>query len=246
MNSYSDKGDQILNAIDSTKNFTNWMYGIISPYLRGDILEVGSGVGTYSGKLTQDNRFSRSSITLSDIDNRYVEKLAREYDGFPNVDVCKIDITNGEKVRSFESRFDSIFALNVLEHVERDGLALKNLHMMLNEDGNLVLILPNYKWLFNSLDKAVNHFRRYNKRDISEKIQNTDFEIVELKYFNSVGVMGWFLNGNILKKDVIDEQAGISLILYDKIIPIWKYFEELIFSKILGLSLLVVLKKVNI
>ncbi len=243
MQKYSHKGDQILKSLDSANNFTNWMYEVVSKRLKGDILEVGSGFGTYSQKLVADKRFENSKFTLSDIDSGYVKSLRHKYKDNKNVQVVELDIESKKQKSNFEESYDSIFALNVFEHIGDDNNALRNAYSLLKKDGYLVLILPNYKFLFNTLDKSVNHHRRYNKNEILEKLKQTKFKLVELSYFNSVGVIGWFLNGNILKKDEIDSNTGFLLKIYDAIIPYWKYIERLFIKKICGLSLFVVLRK---
>lgn len=236
--SYSLVGDQNLVVIDQTSNFTNWMYEEIKPYLGGNILEIGSGLGTYSKKVIRD--FPQSKIWLSDIDKDYLEKLKDQFCRLPHVYTRKIDLNNPHDFENFPKKFNSIFALNVLEHVSDDIAAIKQLSRLLSPNGKLIFLVPAHKILFNCIDEAVGHCRRYDKQEIVEKIAQTDFKIKKLFYFNFFAIFGWFINGNILKKPALNESA---MKFFDKLVPTFKIFERNFLRKISGISLIVILEK---
>ena len=48
---YSAEGDKTLENLHNASRFTDWMYAQVKPHLKGDILEIGSGIGTYSEKI---------------------------------------------------------------------------------------------------------------------------------------------------------------------------------------------------
>ena len=54
-------GHENLELMSASHRFNDWMYKEILPSLRGDILEIGSGIGTFSEKLIKD--FPHSSLT---------------------------------------------------------------------------------------------------------------------------------------------------------------------------------------
>lgn len=76
---------------DKGKDLSNWMYEQFKDHIRGDILEIGSGLGIYSEKLVHD--FPSSKIILSDISQEYVNSLKPR---FPNADVTLLDLNNEE------------------------------------------------------------------------------------------------------------------------------------------------------
>ena len=230
-------------------HFNNWIYKEIFPGLKGDILEVGSGIGTFSQKIIRD--VQHSHITLTDISLPYVKKLEERFsksnDGNNNninnnnsISICKLDLNckaDYEKI-GYE-KFDSIIAINVLEHVEDDIFALQQLYKMLKSEGILIILVPCHKFLYNVIDTNVGHFRRYTKKDLELKIRKTRFSIERMFYFNMLGIIGWYINGNIAKNPKINSSASK---LFDRIVPLLKYVEAMTGKKI-GLSIICYLKK---
>ncbi len=178
---YSEEGDKTLEIFSDVNNFNDWMYSEIRPFLSGDILEVGSGIGNFSCKVIQD--FPDRNIVLSDIDQNYVDLLKDKYES-ERVSSIKFDLGNSKDFEKIRNNFDSVFAVNVLEHVEEDIAALKNIHKILKIGGRFVILVPAHKFLFNPIDEAYGHFRRYTKTEILEKAEQARFKTIELHYFN--------------------------------------------------------------
>ncbi|MFH0906094.1 MAG: class I SAM-dependent methyltransferase [archaeon] len=235
---YSKQGDINLKILDKADNFTNWMYEQIKPYLQGNILEIGSGRGTYSNKIIRD--FKNNNIFLSDIDIKYVNKLKTKYKDNSNISVCKIDITSKKDLSKINGSVNSVFALNVLEHINNDVLAMNNIYDKLSKNGKFIILVPAHKFLYNCIDKKVGHYRRYTKKEMIEKIRKTKFKIKKIFYFNFLSVFAWYINGNIFKKEKINENA---MGFYNKLVPLMKLFEKNILRNSLGVSLIVVLEK---
>ena len=233
------EGHENLEIVAKSNNFNKWMYEEILPHLKGDILEVGSGQGLFSKWIIRD--FPQSRITLSEISPSYLHRLETELKG-NNVTVCKLDLN--EK-KDFENigyeKFDSIFALNVLEHIKNDEFAFEQLYHMLRPNGNLVILVPCHKFLYNVIDKSIGHYRRYTKKELGTKILNAGFRIEKIFGFNTLGIIGWYFNGNVNKNPKLNPKATE---LFDKIVPIEKHVEK-IFGKKIGLSVVAFAKKTS-
>ncbi len=80
-------GHENLEEISQSHRFNKWMYGEVLPGLYGDILEVGSGIGTFSEKLVND--FPNSCLTLTDVSDKYIENLKKKYQN----NICSIGST---------------------------------------------------------------------------------------------------------------------------------------------------------
>ena len=238
MRKYSLIGDQNLQLLSRSKNFTNWLYSEIKPYIKGKILEIGSGFGTYSDKITYD--FPQNNIFLSDINPKYLESLHQQYFDRPNIKIQKLNLASEIDFKKIKVKFDTISVINVLEHIEDDIQALHNLSLCLNKNRHLILLVPAYKFLFNCIDKEIGHFRRYEKQDIINLLSKTEFKLIKLFYFNAFSILGWYLNGNIFKKPVISKNA---LYFFDKLVPILKIVEKYVFRKSFGISMIVILQK---
>lgn len=235
MSEYS--GHENLETATKRKNFTKWVFDVVSPALKGNILEVGSGLGTFSEHIIQ--KFPESSITLSDVSPTYVKNLEEKF-GSSKVDAYKLDLNNSEDFRKIShKKFDSIIAINVLEHIEDDKMALQQLRDLLNVSGTLVILVPANKFLYNVIDKSIGHWRRYTKDELRTKVKGCGFGIDRMFSFNILGMVGWYVNGNICKNPVINKQASG---IFDKLVPAMRIIERLLGRRI-GLSIICFAKK---
>jgi SAM-dependent methyltransferase len=254
----SDKysGHSNLEITSQNRRFNNWLYKKISPGLKkvGNILEIGSGLGTYSEMIIQDmSTYSSSSssstlsfcsssshITITDISTTYLEKLQKSFSSSRNVSVSRLDLDcRADYDKIGYEKFDSIVALNVLEHVEKDEFALQQLYKMLKNEGMLIILVPCHKFLYNVIDKSVGHYRRYTKKELVYKIRKSHFTIERIFYFNMLGIAGWYLNGNLAKNAQINSAASK---IFDRLVPFSEFLERITRHKI-GLSLICYLKK---
>lgn len=233
-----DKAYQNLNVFEELDNFVGWMYSQIKPFLKGNILELGSGIGTYSKKIIDD--FPRSKIILSDIDRQYLEILQKRFKEEKNITIKKIGLEDPTDFRLDNLEINTVFAINVLEHIKDDIAALNNVYNVLERKGRFVFVVPTHKFLFNSLDQAVGHCRRYTKKTIIEKISKTPFTIRRIFYFNFLSMFVWYGHGNVFKRKVINKTLAKLL---DRVIPLLKFLENHILRKKMGISLVVVLEK---
>jgi 2-polyprenyl-3-methyl-5-hydroxy-6-metoxy-1,4-benzoquinol methylase len=235
-------GQANLEIISENYRFNDWMYKQIKTRLKekmGNILEVGSGLGTFSEKIFRDLGPS-SHLMLTDISIKYVQSLKTRYSSFRNVSVDRMDLNSKEEYSKIGyGKYDSIIALNVLEHVKDDVLALQELYKMLKNDGILIILVPCHRFLFNVIDEKLGHYRRYTKKELHCKINETNFTVAHMHYFNIAGMVGWFFNGNVLKNSEINRTASKW---FDRLVPVLSYLDR-ITSNITGLSLVCCLKR---
>ncbi len=233
---YSTDGDKNLQELDRATRFTEWLYEQVKPHLSGNILEIGSGIGTYSTKIDRD--FPNNNITLSELDPEYKTLLSKKIIG-SNRTVVSLNIETYTDTPSKET-FDSIFSLNVFEHIKDDKRALKNVYTLLKSGGVFVILVPAHPWLYNQLDISVEHYRRYTKNELSQKAVAAGFTIKKIYYFNAIAILGWLWNGTIKKQGVLKT----SLVrFFDVCVPLFRFIERVIFRKKFGISLIAILEK---
>jgi SAM-dependent methyltransferase len=133
---------------------------------------------------------------------------------------------------------DSVICFNVLEHIEQDEKALKNIFLLLEPKGRLLLLVPSHPWHYGGLDQHLGHHRRYGKKELKNKLEATGFKVIFLQYFNLIGILGWFLNSKILKRKRL---PSFQLRIYNLLVPLFKL--EKILPLPFGTSLLVVAEK---
>ena len=177
------------------------------------VLEIGSGIGNMSAFLVD-----RERLVLTDTREEYLDRLRTRFAKHPNIAVARLYLPN-EIGALAGQHFDSIICLNVLEHVEDDVAALRAMRRLLSPQGRLILLVPALPVLYGTMDKALGHYRRYQRRPLTSLLQATGFTVAHVEYFNLAGVPGWWFAGRVLRSPVIP--AG-SLKLYDALVPLFK------------------------
>jgi len=226
-------GHAILHRLDQTRHMNRWMFDRIKEFAGDAILEVGAGIGNLTRHF-----LPRHSFVASDIDPLYLDLLKNRFAGRRNFQVIPLDLANGEGFGPLAGRFDTVVCLNVLEHIEDDRRGLENIFSALRPGGRAVILVPYGQWLFGSLDRVLEHKRRYGWRDLTGKCQAAGFEIEKWFYFNKVGLFGGILNSLVLRKKSFSK---IQLKLYDSLIWLWRWVDRL--PLLPGLSIVAVVTR---
>ena len=235
-------GEKTLATISNADAFNKWMYDTIKRYTSGHVLEIGSGIGNISRYFLADGM----KITLSDLRDNYCKVLEEKFNSFPNLGgILKLDLTHPDFETAYSGllgSFDSIFALNVVEHIEDHKLAIANCNKLLKTGGNIIILVPAYQWLYNGFDKGLGHYRRYTKQRLTNLIAGNDFEVIHSQYFNFFAIAGWFISGSILHKETIPEG---QMKFFNRLVPVFKILDKIIFNKA-GISTICVGRKIKI
>ncbi|MCX6823044.1 MAG: class I SAM-dependent methyltransferase [candidate division SR1 bacterium] len=80
--------------------------------------------------------------------------------------------------------FDYIVCFDVLEHIQEDGLAIKEIYRTLKKGGILLIIVPAFQSIYSSHDKKLDHYRRYSMKGI-RRLTNM-FDKKNFFYWNSL------------------------------------------------------------
>jgi SAM-dependent methyltransferase len=232
-------GFSTLDTIASADKFNRWMYDVIAPYCNGDILEIGGGIGNISMQLLLDNK----SLTVTELHEEYCEIIRKRLTGYKGLrQVVQMDITDKNfdgKYQEFFNRFDSVFALNVIEHIDERDLALQNCRKLLKPGGNLIILVPAFQSLYNQFDQALGHFLRFRMKSLCQLMSDNGYQVIHKQYFNFIGIFGWWFTGSILKKKEIPEG---QMSLYNFFVPIFRIVD--VFTKrFAGLSVIAIGKK---
>ncbi len=187
-------GSEILSRLNRAPKFTRWMAESVQPYVGEKVFEIGAGIGNLTVNLAP-----RKIYWASDINPLYLEYLRKLRESRPYLQVC---YTDGTDAGSFpaDQRFDTVICLNVVEHLEDDLRALRNIHAILDDNGQAVILVPNGPSLYGSLDKVLGHYRRYTREQLAELGANAGFKVETIEAFNRIGVAAWWLNGRVLRR----------------------------------------------
>ena len=233
------EGQDTLETIAKADRFNKWMFDSVLPFCSGNILEIGSGIGNISQFFLE----SGLKITLSDIRKNYCDSLKSRFGKAKTLEeVLLIDLTDPEfekKYYKYYEAYHTVFALNVVEHIQDDKLALQNCRLLIKNGGNLIILVPAYQKLYNNFDKELGHYRRYTKNTLKSLFLKNGFEITHSQYFNLIGTLGWFVSGKLLGRKSIPEG---QMALYNTLVPVFKVIDKVVLQKI-GLSVIVVGRK---
>jgi ubiquinone/menaquinone biosynthesis C-methylase UbiE len=83
-----------------------------------------------------------------------------------------------------DSSIDAITALDVLEHVDRDDLAVKQFARALKPGGLLVVTVPALPALWSDWDVVLHHHRRYTKRTLLALVSHPSLDLLHWNYVN--------------------------------------------------------------
>lgn len=85
---------------------------------------------------------------------------------------------------NLSSQYNYGIALDVLEHVPDDSLAIRNIQNSLTENAICIFTVPAFRHLWSQHDENCMHMRRYNKKELVECISKEGFEILYCSYYN--------------------------------------------------------------
>ncbi|HTS13030.1 MAG TPA: bifunctional glycosyltransferase/class I SAM-dependent methyltransferase [Candidatus Limnocylindrales bacterium] len=187
-------GAEILGRLNRAPKFTRWMADVIRPYLGNRVLEIGAGIGNMSVHL-----MPRPSYWATDVNPHYLDYLVGLRTTRPYMQVAQTDATD-ERTYPEGQSFDTVVCLNVVEHLQDDVGALRNIWNVLEDDGRAIILVPYGPKLYGTLDEVLGHYRRYTEDQLVDASQQAGFRVEQVLKFNRPGVAGWWLNGKVLKR----------------------------------------------
>ena len=180
------------------------------------IAELGAGKGEFS------NRFPSLTIDVVEIDESFYPCISQ------NIYKSSFDL---------DKKYDLIYSINVIEHIEDEISIISHLTSLLNKNGTIKILVPARKELFSEMDKLVGHFRRYNKKDLIRLIESTGLTVVSCNYFDFAGYFITLIYKLFRQNGTISIN---SIQFYDRLIfPISRFFDRITYGKIIGKNLII-------
>jgi SAM-dependent methyltransferase len=141
---------------------------------RARILDAGCGSGRNMVELARHGTVT--GVELSDTS----VCLARERGAGEVVEGSVLEMP-------FEAdSFDLAASLDVIEHLDDDLAALRELRRVMAPGGSLLVTVPAYQWLWSGHDEINHHHRRYTRRTLQRAAEQAGWEQARTTYFNSL------------------------------------------------------------
>lgn len=217
-------------------NWKRYWSSIVVPYLHGDVLDVGAGLGATIATLAP--RQPEARWTALEPDPSLVARLTSEVGSgtLPSstrvVQGITADLVGG-------AQFDTVLYIDVLEHIDDDSMEVTNAERLLRSGGHLVIVAPAHNWLFTPFDRAIGHYRRYSSR-VLRGLLSPRLEICELRYLDSVGLLASLANRLLL--NTADPKPS-QIAVWDKaMVPFSRILDPLLRGS-LGKSVVAVARK---
>jgi SAM-dependent methyltransferase len=216
---YQDHGARILDSLAQTPRFNRWLADTIQPYVGTHVLEIGAGIGNLSQFLAA----RRKSYTASDIDEEHLARLRVRFTHRPNMSLMHCDLSAPADFQPLQGRADTVICLNVLEHIEDDGVGLRNIARALMPGGTAIVLVPQDQAIYGTLDKVLGHYRRYSDPELRKKMEAAGLHVERVLHFNRVTRPGWWFNGRVLQRKHF---SRFQLWVFDRMVWLWRRIDR--------------------
>jgi len=222
----------VTERFDNANFHINYCLKFIKKYLKGDILEVGAGCGSFTNNYLNK---SINSITLTELDKKNILDLKEKFKANANIKILN------KNIEDVSGKFDSIIYLHVLEHIKNDKKEILNATKRLNKNGFLVIMVPAHQKIYSNLDRAVGHFRRYEIEFFNKNFKS--LEKINIKFLDTMGYFLYLFNKFFFKKEVYPSK--FKIFIWDKIFTPLTIIVDFIFRYRFGKCILVIYKKLT-
>jgi glycosyltransferase involved in cell wall biosynthesis len=224
-------GRGLLNSLTGTPQYLSWLSRVLRPSLGDTVLEIGAGLGNMTGRLMG----KKLRYVAGEKDPLYLHALRNRFLRTPSVTVCKLDPEDPADFEPWQGQFDSALCVNLLETVEDPKAVLASLRTSLSPGGVVVVLVPQGKGLFGTLDRAMGNRRRFSAAELRATLEGLGFTVEGAREINKIGYLGWWFSSRILGRSRISRPA---LKIWDKSVWLLRRIDPLLPWR--GLSLVVV------
>jgi len=145
----------------------------------GTVLDFGCGGGHLVEKI--QSKHQNVQIEASEVVDVMLKNLTKRFQD-------KVTVIDYRQKTLVENHYDCIYSLDVLEHIEDDRQAFKDLYRALKVGGKLLVNVPAHMSIFSDFDTELGHYRRYEKYELEQKLKDAGFHIVNIRFWNRLGL----------------------------------------------------------
>ena len=219
-----------LELFEKARNWKAYWRTQIAEFVRGEVLEVGAGIGA-------------NTLTLAGLN--YERWTCLEPDA---VLAARIELPPGGRHHPAagtiedlpaDATFDAILYIDVLEHIEDDRREMARAADRLKPGGALIVLAPAHPFLFTPFDAAIGHVRRYTRASLRSTAPDS-LRIEKLGYLDAAGLLASAGNRMVLRKSM---PKAWQILAWDRLgVPLSRLLDP-VFAGRVGKSVLGVWRK---
>jgi SAM-dependent methyltransferase len=214
-----------LYLFEKVRNWKKYFSRKLQPYIYGDVLEVGAGIGETTPFLlnARVNQWVclEPDLTLFNI-------LEQKLSSGKLPEYCIAKLGTVADLPSY-SLFDTIIYIDVLEHIKDDKGELALVIPYLKKGGQLIVLSPAYQILYSPFDKAIGHYRRYTKKIFRTTVTFTNLIERKMFYLEAAGVFLLLLNKFLVRKKYPSEK---DIWIWETLfVPLSKLLDKILFYR---------------
>jgi SAM-dependent methyltransferase len=135
-------------------------------------------VGCGRGSILADLRRSFPAVAFAGGEALH-EALLFARKRLPGADLYQIDA----RTLPFDREFDVVTSCDVLEHLDDDGAAARELFRVVRPGGGIMVTVPQHRWLWSANDTFSRHRRRYERRQLIRVLEQAGFVVERVTSF---------------------------------------------------------------
>ena len=152
----------------------------------GVIMDIGCSSGMMVRELAA--RFPQATVVGADYVAGPLRHLAK---GLPSTPFIQFNLINCPLP---DACLDGVLLLNVLEHIDDDVAALRQVSRILKPGGVAAVEVPAGSHLYDIYDQQLMHYRRYEMRELVAKVTLAGLKVIDCSH------LGFFLSGVLDRK----------------------------------------------
>lgn len=224
-----------LENLAAATGLCDWMFAQFSEAVRGCVLEVGAGIGTFSERLLEQGA---SDLLLVEPEAACMAVLEQRFGADERVELAADFLPDSPALKARPGSFDFALCQNVLEHIPDHQGAAGAIADALKPGGQIGVLVPAHPRLFGRLDEGYGHERRYTRETLLALLEGAGLNVNSILSFNLLGVPGWWVK-NRFGSPGVDPR---SLRVYERLLTVWRPLEQRLRPRV-GLSLVALATK---
>jgi SAM-dependent methyltransferase len=207
--SYAYAGGE-LELFRHAENWKRYFAAQLAPFLVGDVIEVGAGMGGTSHALCGAGA---RSWTALEPDAEAAHKIEALLGTRPLAVPWRVTVGRIDDLPDAPS-YDAAVYVDVLEHIADDRGELARCARRLRPGGALCVVSPAHAWLFSPFDAALGHHRRYSRTSLG-RLTPPASSLVRLRYLDCAGLLASLGNRLLLRQSLPTER---QILLWDRVL----------------------------